>query len=129
MAGANQKKKEEQQLLEGVKNLDEANIKPDKSSAEIEVLECEDLSEGMQSVDIKRRLVKPRRMMELVEGKLCVRDVGEDRRLEGDVKRYRRKEKRKKRRKKAEELKIQEEKRKKKESLEQMRKKTSLKRV
>ena len=40
----------------------------------------------MQSVKIKGRVLKPRRMMELVEGKLCVRDVVEDRRLEGDVK-------------------------------------------
>ena len=53
-----------------------------KSSAEIEVLECKDLSESMHSVEIKIRVVKPRRMMELVGGKLCVRDVGEDR-LEG----------------------------------------------
>ena len=89
---------------------DEANSKPKTSSAEIEVLECEDLSEGLQSVEIKRRVVKPRRMMELVGGKLCVRDVGEGRRLEGCVKtsedlEEKKKEERKKRRKKEEELK------------------------
>ena len=67
-------------------------------------MECEELSEGMQSVKIKGRVLKPRRMMELVGGKLCVRDVGEDRRLEGGVKKKvqkkGRKEEKKKRRKK-----------------------------
>ena len=68
----------------------------------------------MQSVEINRRVVKPRRLMELVGGKLRVRDVGEDRKLESGVKNSeedleenKRKEKGRKRRKKAEELKIQ----------------------